>query len=287
MAKILDGKIIRDKIQRELAEAVSKLPSKPKLVIIQVGDNPDSNAYVNQKKIFGEKIGVAVELCKFDDSIGEEVIAENIEELNSDKSTNGIIVQLPLPTHLDASKLISNIDPNKDVDGLTPVNVRKLFENDPSGFVPATAKGVLSLLDYYSIPLEGKRVTVIGRSVLVGKPIALTLLARNATVTVCHRKTKDLIKETKDADIIIVAAGCPGLISAEHVSFGQTVVDVGINLISGKKFNEEIVGKKFVGDVDFEAVKNIVSAISPVPGGVGPMTVASLFENLLKAIKML
>ena len=213
MVKILDGKIIRDKIQRELAEAVSKLSTKPKLVIIQVGNNPDSSAYVNQKKIFGEKIGVAVELCKFDDSISEEAIAEKIEELNSDKGTNGIIVQLPLPTHLGASKLISNIDPNKDVDGLTPTNVKKLLEKDSRGFVPATAKGVLALLDYYEIPLAGKRIIVIGRSVLVGKPIALSLLARDATVTVCHRETKNLSEETKRADIIIVAAGCPGLIS--------------------------------------------------------------------------
>jgi len=287
MVKILDGKIIRDKIQRELAEAVSKLSTKPKLVIIQVGNNPDSSAYVNQKKIFGEKIGVAVELCKFDDSISEEAIAEKIEELNSDKGTNGIIVQLPLPTHLGASKLISNIDPNKDVDGLTPTNVKKLLEKDSRGFVPATAKGVLALLDYYEIPLAGKRIIVIGRSVLVGKPIALSLLARDATVTVCHRQTKNLSEETKRADIIIVAAGCPGLISTEYVSSGQTIIDVGINLISGKKFNEEIGGKKFVGDVDFETAKDIVEAISTVPGGVGPMTVASLFENLLKAIKML
>ena len=183
---------------------------------------------------------------------------------------------------MDKEKIIAAIDPAKDVDGLTPWNQKMLLENK-KGFVPATAKGVISLLDFYKIPIEGKKAVVVGRSSLVGKPIALSLLKRNATVTVCHKKTRNLSQETKSSVILVVAAGSPKLIGKNGVSRGQVVVDVGINSVGGKKLLDEVPKRKIVGDVDFDAVKKIVKAISPVPGGVGPMTVVSLFENLVEA----
>ena len=262
--KILDGKVIRDEILVRLKIEFAKLAGVSKLAIIQVGARTDSNAYIRQKKIFAEKIGAVVEHIKFSENCLPTGIIEKIKALNTDKSIHGIILQLPLPAGFNADEIIEEIDPNKDVDGLTTKNLSRLSAGDLDGLIPATAKGILKLLDYYQIPIVGKRATVIGRSRLVGKPAALALLARGAKVTVGHRQTKNLAAVAKTADILVSAAGQKNLVGKEFVSPGQTIIDVG-------------------NDVDLPAVKDIVGALTPTPGGVGPMTVACLFENFLKA----
>lgn len=294
MAQILDGKIVRDKIAQDLSKQISSLDQKPKLVIFQVGDVAESNTYINQKVKFGQRIGAIVEHKKLPQDIpGHELITQ-IQLENKDSSTHGIIVQLPIPENLDKDEIIQSIDPKKDVDGQTSTNIKLLFENSPKGYTPATTKGILSLLDYYKISPEAKHVVFVGRSSLVGKPTALAFLNRDATITVCHKKTKNLASITKTADILVVAAGKAKLITIEHVSKGQIIIDVGINVIenepkpsqtpnNAKKPETEPPARKLVGDVDFESVSKIVAAISTVPGGAGPMTVASLFQNLLEA----
>jgi methylenetetrahydrofolate dehydrogenase (NADP+)/methenyltetrahydrofolate cyclohydrolase len=283
MPKILDGKAPRDIILNTLAGKISGLTKKPKLAIIQVGKIPESDTYIRQKKLMAEKIGALVEHITFEDTVTLKDVLSKITDLNADSSVHGIIVQLPLPAHLDPYVIIEMIDPRKDIDGLTSTNVKKLRENRSGGLVPATARGIVSLLKYHGIEMASKRVVVVGRSNLVGKPIAALMENQNATVTVCHRKTLHIEKETPRAEILIVAAGNPLLINENHVSKGQVVIDVGITVIPKRDSSGNVVGKELVGDVDFERVKNIVDAISPVPGGVGPMTVASLFENLMDA----
>lgn len=281
MAIILDGKKIRDEKAIELKKKVSSFLFKPKLVIIQIGDDKRSCTYIKQKKMFGEKIGCIVEHLKFEANINEKNLIKNIKKLNVDNKVHGIIVQMPIPSHLNKLNIIEAINFKKDVDGLTAINTKLLWENQKEGLVPATAKGIISLLDYYKIPIEGKRVVVVGRSSLVGKPAVLMFLNRGATVFICHSQTANLSQETKNADILVVAVGKAGLITKKYVSSGQVVVDVGINLRKGGRLNEKVLKTELVGDVNFEEVKNIVKAISPVPGGVGPMTVLSLFENLI------
>ncbi len=282
---LLDGKVVRDTIQEKLKGEIASFKTKPTLAILQIGSREDSNAYIKQKIQFAEKVGAEAIHKTFPETIDTDALIAEIQKLNADPHTHGIIVQIPFPEHLHKNDIIEAIDPKKDVDGLTALNVKKLFENDSSGFVPATTKGILTLLDHYKISLEGKRLAMIGRSTLVGKPTAIALINRNASVLICHRKTQNIPNITRNAEIIVVAAGHPHLITKEYVKPGQIVIDVGINLISGTKFEEEIPGKKFVGDVNFEEVKDIVEAISPVPGGVGPLTVASLFQNLVTAYK--
>src|SRR3990167_3991799 len=304
MAKILSGKIVNEKIAKELKTEISRRSSpssgakgsKPKLVIIQVGDLPESNAYIARKKAFGEKIGAIVDHQKFPENITQEKLITVISKLNTDSSVTGIIVQMPLPKNLDKDEIIESIKPQKDVDGLTSQNIKKLWENKNGAIIPATTKGVLSLLSYYKIPVSRQKVVIVGRSSLVEKPTLLAFLNNDATVTVCHKATKNLPEQTKSADILVVATGKPNLIGKEHVTKGQVVVDVGINVISQTQNSElrthnstkpafEPTSRQLIGDVDFDGVKNIVAAISPVPGGIGPMTVASLFENLLDAYK--
>jgi len=284
MAKILDGRIVNEKIAEELRAEILRVKNsqnlRPKLVIIQVGDLPQSNAYIARKKAFGEKIGAIVDHQKFPNDIREEKLITHISSLNTDPTVTGIIVQMPLPDHLDKDKIIESITPVKDVDGLTSTNLKLLWEGKEDGYTPATTKGVLTLLDYYKIPISGKNVVIVGRSFLVGKPTALALLNKDATVTVAHSKTKNLEEITRQADILIIAAGKPKLITKDHVRAGQVVVDVGINVVG-----DEVGPRQLVGDVDFENVSKIVDTITPVPGGIGPMTVASLFENLLQAYK--
>ena len=287
MPIILDGRVVRDSIKTKLAARIGAFSVKPKLAILQIGSVANTEAYVRQKKLFGESIGALVEHRKYEQSVSEESLLSDIQKLNADTSVHGIILQIPIPAHLDKNALIEAIDPKKDVDGLHSKNLKLQWEHNPSGFVPATARGILTLLDHYKIPISGKHVVVIGRSSLVGKPTALALLERDATVTVCHSKTENLAEVTRRADILVVAAGHPNLITSDFVSDRQTVIDVGINLVGGNKLEEEIVGGRLVGDVDFEPVSKVVHAISPVPGGVGPMTVASLFENLLAAYENL
>lgn len=296
-AKILDGRVVRDKIAENLKAQISKLGSKPKLIIVQVGDLPQSNTYIRQKILFGQKIGAIVDHVKLEKNVGEQKLRTMISKLNTDPDVNGIIIQMPIPKHIDRDKIIDAIVPEKDVDGLTSTNLKLLWEDRQEGYTPATTAGILTLLRYHNIAIAGKYVVVVGRSSLVGKPTALAFLNRNATVTVCHSETKDLKKETRGADILVVAVGKPNLITKDHVSRGQVVIDVGINIVNYKGFTltqgesllkqekpeAELPQKKLVGDIDFEKVSKIVAAITPVPGGVGPMTVASLFENLLEA----
>ncbi len=280
---LLDGKIIKESAVPHLRRRIKELGFTPVLGIVKIGDNERSQSYISQKQKFAEEIGVHVELVSFNADVPLDEVLYEIERLNSESSVNGIIVQFPLPKQLDRRVIIETIEPNKDVDGLTALNLKSLLENDHQGFVPATAKGILLLLDYYSVVIEGKQVVVVGRSLLAGKSTALALLNRNATVTICHRFTQDLPRITKQADILISAVGKPALIRSEHVSAQQTIVDVGISLEGGALVSEEHKATRLMGDVDFESVKGIVGALSPVPGGVGPMTVLSLFENLIEA----
>lgn len=273
MATLLSGKVIRDEIAQELESKAKNLDPKPKLVIIQVGDVPESNTYIGQKVKFGEKIGALVDHLKLPENITQTNLISQIFKLNLDSTVHGLILQLPIPKSLDKEAVLESIVPVKDVDGMQSVNIKKLFDNDPSGYIPATTKGVITMLEHNNIPISGKHAVVIGRSSLVGKPTTLSLLNQNATVTVCHSKTENIAAITKTADIIISAVGSPGLITKDYVKAGQTVIDVGTTVVDGK----------LKGDVAFEEVEPIVEFISPVPGGAGPLTVASLFQNLLQA----
>lgn len=280
---VLDGKKVRDEIAKTLRAKIGAFSSKPKLCIIQVGDNEESATYIRQKKVFGESIGAIVEHLKLSADTTEVEMLKIISAQNADASVHGIIVQLPIPEHLSQGVIVDAILPTKDVDGLGNVNVKLLWENKGGGFLPATTRGIMSLLSYYRLSVAGKHAVVVGRSSLVGKPTALALLNADATVTIAHRKTPYLAEITRLADILIVAVGKPHCIQSEHVKEDQIVIDVGITAVTGEKLDEEIAEKTITGDVHFDEVKNIVSAISPVPGGVGPMTVASLFENLVEA----
>ena len=279
---ILDGKILNEKGRDRLAEEVTKLGFAPTLAILQIGSEKSSDAYIGRKKKFAESIGAKVMHRRFEEGTDEQKLFFEIERLNKDATVHGIIIQFPIPKNYDKFGLVEAVSPMKDVDGLTSFNLKKLLEKK-RGMVPATAKGVLSLLDNYGVIIEGRRAVVIGRSVLAGESIALSLLNRDATVTIAHSKTVDLEKVAKEADILVVAVGRPKFVTADYVRSGQTVVDVGISIQGGEKIEEEITGAKLVGDVDYESVSKVVGAISPVPGGVGPMTVLSLFENLLEA----
>ncbi|MBP6858957.1 MAG: bifunctional 5,10-methylenetetrahydrofolate dehydrogenase/5,10-methenyltetrahydrofolate cyclohydrolase [Candidatus Pacebacteria bacterium] len=274
---LLDGRVVRAARLSVLAERVKQLQRAPKLAIVQVGDRADSAAYIRAKKAFAERIGVQIDHVHFVEGVSEQEIVETLARLNVDSAVDGIIVQLPLSAHLDSTKITNTIDPHKDVDGLTDVNQALLSKNDLQAIIPATARGVKELLEYYEIGLKGKKVAVVGRSRLVGTPIAHMCAHAGAEVIVCHSKTPDLAHETRGADIVIVAVGKPGLIGAAHIKPGAVVVDVGINRIPDGSLK---------GDVDFETVKDVVSAITPVPGGVGQMTVLALFENLLDTCKM-
>ena len=271
---LLDGKKARDFYTKELAAKIRACGFSPMLAIIQVGADASSTAYIEQKKKFGAKIDAAVDHIKFEAGVSFETIKEKISMLNADKNIHGIIIQLPLPIHLDKIKLINLITPSKDVDGLT----------QNSKFIPATARGIASLLDFNKIEVKGKKIAMLGRSILVGAPTARLLETRGARVMVCHSRTANTREITKASDIIVVAIGKPKLIDDTYIGANfPVVIDVGINSVRGEKLEEEIGGRVLVGDVDFEKVSPLVSAISPVPGGVGPMTVLSLFENLVLA----
>lgn len=278
--KSLSGKIIKKEIGEALKERIQGFDEKLSLSIIQIGNREDSTAYIEQKNKFGEEIGVDVSIHKFSERTSEDEVISLIEKLNSDNSVTGIIVQLPIPEYLDEKRIINSIDVGKDVDGLTFKNLALLYQNK-RGILPATARAVMTLVDYYDIEASGKNVVVVGRSMLAGKPIAMSFLNRNATVTICHSQTKDLPSITKTADIIVVATGVKHLIKKEHVKDGQIVIDVGIHSVMSEKGELEIANKKYTGDVDSKEVSEIVEALSPVPGGVGQLTVACLFENLL------
>lgn len=278
MAEIIDGKLlakkIRDNLKKE-AELLKKQNIYPRLAVIMVGGNPASKIYVKNKSKACDEIGIEYEEYLLDPDITNEKLLGLIDKLNNKKDVHGILLQSPIPKHLDIVKAFENIDVNKDVDGFNPINVGKLNIGQDC-FISCTPHGVIRMLEEYSVPIEGKEAVIIGRSNIVGKPLIQCLLAKNATVTVCHSKTQNLKEISKRADILIAALGKAKFITEDMVKEGATVIDVGINR------TEE---GKLVGDVDFENVKNKVSYITPVPGGVGPMTIAMLMENVVKAAK--
>ncbi|MDB9447202.1 bifunctional methylenetetrahydrofolate dehydrogenase/methenyltetrahydrofolate cyclohydrolase FolD [Anabaena sp. CS-542/02] len=276
-AKILDGKALAAKIHQEISaittETQGKIGRLPGLAVLMVGDNPASAAYVRNKERACTKVGIASFGQHFPTETTQGELEEVIAALNQDERVDGILVQLPLPSHLDAVALLNKIDPDKDADGLHPVNLGRLVRGE-AGLRSCTPAGVMRLLQEYEISLQGKEVVVVGRSILVGKPMALMLLEADATVTIAHSRSLDLGKITKNADIIIAAVGRPGLITGEIVKPGSIVVDVGMNRVtdsSGKS--------RLVGDVDWESTASVAEYMTPVPGGVGPMTVAMLLQN--------
>ena len=270
--KKIDGKKLRDEIISELKAEVKHYMIKPCLAVIQIGDDPASNTYIKSKAKACEEIGMYFKHIKFNEEVKEIEVINKILELNNDEYVHGILLQLPIPEKFNPDKLINYIARNKDVDGLTDINLGKLYNNKPC-LISCTPQGIMKLLENEKIELEGKNVTIVGRSNLVGKPLIGLMLNKNATVTICHSKTENLSKHTKNADILIVAVGKKHFIKENMVKEGAIVIDVGIN----KEDN------KLYGDVDFDAVKNKASLITPVPGGVGPMTVAMLMKNVITA----
>lgn len=279
MAKLIDGKAIAAQIKDECREKVAKMKSEGievTLAVIQVGNDPASTVYVGNKKKACEYIGIRSLAYELPEETTESELLELIAELNGRKDVNGILVQLPLPGHIDEEKVLDAIDSRKDVDGFHPQNVGALCIGKP-GFVSCTPAGIIQLLKRSGVEIAGKECVVIGRSNIVGKPMALLLLRENGTVTVAHSKTKDLREVTKRADILVAAVGKPKMITADYVKKGAVVIDVGIHR------NEN---NKLCGDVDFESVEPICSAITPVPGGVGPMTIAMLMNNCVESVAL-
>ncbi len=269
MTIILDGKLLADKITQNLKEKTASLKLKPKLAVIIAGDNPASLIYVKNKQKRAEEIGFESIVLPMPKDVSEENLLENIYILNEMKEVNAVLVQLPLPDHINKFNVIEAIAPEKDVDCFSSRNAGKMLCGYQPYVLPCTPKGIIRLLDNYNIELEGRNVLVIGRSNIVGKPLSVMLQARNATVTVAHSKTQNLKDIALKADIIVSAAGCANLVTADFVHDGAVIVDVGINRVNGK----------LTGDVDFANVYPKASYITPVPGGVGPMTIAMLMEN--------
>ena len=276
---LIDGKKLAKTIRSNLKKDVDELKKNgihPKFAVILVGDDPASKIYVRNKNRACEEIGIEYEEYLLKDDVSMEELLSLIDKLNEDKTINGILLQSPLPKHLDINKAFKRINYKKDVDGFNPINVGKLALGQDC-FVSCTPYGVIKMLDAYNIPIEGKKAVIIGRSNIVGKPLIQCLLSKNATVTVCHSKTKDIENITKDADIVVTAMGKPKFLQANMVKEGATIIDVGINRMDNGKL---------CGDVDFENVSEKAGYITPVPGGVGPMTIAMLMENIVKAAKM-
>jgi methylenetetrahydrofolate dehydrogenase (NADP+)/methenyltetrahydrofolate cyclohydrolase len=269
---ILDGKKLSAKILDSVKRKVAAKKLKIGLAVILVGENPASVSYVRQKKLAAEKVGFTFREVNLPSSVSEKKLIAEIEKLNKDRKIQGFIVQLPLPQKIDARKILEKISPAKDVDGFHPTNFGRGFLQLPA-LLPATPAGILRLLDEYRIALRGKNIVVVGHSNIVGKPLAMLLINRDATVSVCHEFTKNLAAFTKNADILISATGVPHLIRAQNLKKGVVVIDAGCAKLKNK----------LVGDVDFDSVAKIASKITPVPGGVGPMTVAILIENTLRA----
>ncbi len=275
MNNIIDGIKISTEIRKDIKQIINETKITPALAVIQVGDNKASSIYIKNKKKACEEVGIRFEHIKFNDTISEELVINEIKRLNNDISINGILVQLPLPLGFDEGKIINTISPVKDVDGLTYQNVGNLvLENDC--LVPCTPLGVMELLKAYNVRLSGKNVCLVGRSNLVGKPLIQLLLRNDATLSICHSKSLDIKNHTKQADVLIVAAGHPNLITKDMVKDGVVIIDVGINK----------EGNLLCGDVDFDGVSKKASLITPVPGGVGPMTVACLLKNVVKAYQI-
>ena len=279
MAIIIDGKLVSKTIREEIKDEVSSLKTEfgitPGLAVVFVGDDPASAVYVRNKQKACLDVGIESYVITMPADTAEEVLLNKIDELNADKRVNGILVQLPLPEHICESNIINRISPEKDVDAFHPVNVGKILIGNYD-FLPCTPAGIMDLLDFYNINVEGMECVVLGRSNIVGKPMSLLLLGKNGTVTICHSRTMDLAKITKRADILVVAVGKAEFITADMVKPGAVVIDVGINRLKSGKL---------VGDVKFDEVSLIASAITPVPGGVGPMTITTLLKNTLIAAR--
>jgi len=276
VAKIISGREVAEKILttnlKDRVDVLNKLNIKPKLVVVLVGDMKASASYVAQKEKFAVKAGIESEVIRFESNITEDEILNKIDDINNDNKIHGVIVQLPLPDHISVTKVLNKIDPAKDVDGFTPTNVGKLFLGEET-LVSCTPKGIMQMLESTGTDLSGKNVTVIGRSNIVGKPVSILCQQQNATVTMCHSRTKDLNAKLADADVVIVAVGVPKFVDGSQIPKGAIIIDVGIHNIDGK----------LCGDVDFESACEKASAITPVPGGVGPMTVCALIENTIIA----
>ena len=279
MATILNGKMLSEKIKSRLTDEVAKLKTNgivPCLAVILVGDDPASTVYVNKKREMCEQIGIKSELIKQSADVAQDELIKIIEKLNNRDDVSGVLCQLPLPKHIDAKIICETILPKKDVDCFNPINVGKLVLGD-DGFKPCTPAGIVDILDEYGVEICGANCVIVGRSDIVGKPVSMLALHRSATVTICHSKTKNLAEICKTADVLIAAVGVPNFIKSDMVKPGAVVVDVGINRTESG----------LVGDVDFESVEKICSAITPVPGGVGPMTIVKLMENTILAAKKL
>ena len=276
---IIDGKALSEKVLKEIekehSELEKKVGRKAGLAVIIVGENPASQIYVRNKIRACEKVGFHSETIRLDENITEENLLLEIEKLNNNSNIDGILVQLPIPKHIDGLKIINAISAEKDVDGFHTTNIGKMMIGDETGFLPCTPAGVVHMFEEYNINLEGKDVLVIGQSNIVGKPMTLLLIKKRATVQVCNSKTKNLSEKLQKADVVVAAAGSPKLIKASDVKEDVVVIDVGINRVDGK----------LCGDVDFEEVSKKASFITPVPGGVGPMTIAMLIKNTFKSYK--
>ena len=279
MAEIIDGKLVSNKLREELKIEIAEFKNNygitPGLAVIMVGDNPASAVYVRNKHKACADVGITSYQIELSSETSEDELLSKIDELNADKNVHGILVQLPLPKHIDEEKVINRISPDKDVDAFHPINVGKIMIGNYS-FLPCTPAGIMELLRHYNVDITGKKCVVVGRSNIVGKPMALLLLEKHGTVTVCHSRTRELSEITREADILVVAIGRACFLTADMVKDGAVVIDVGIN---------RLPDGKLAGDVDFEPVAERASLITPVPGGVGPMTITMLLKNTITAAK--
>ncbi len=286
---------IKDEVASEVAEIVRQKGMRPGLTVILVGDDPASKVYVRNKQLGCEEVGIKSEAIRMPENISTEDILKEIDRLNYDTNVHGILVQLPLPPQVEKNRVLEAIFPEKDVDGFHPMSMGRLLAGEDC-LVPATPSGIIEMLKRKNIAIRGKEVTVVGRSVIVGKPVAVLLINESATVTVCHTKTREMAEHTRNAEILIVSAGRPNLIKGDMVSKGAVVIDVGINRITKEEADERLLkwrkkdfdkkGSTLIGDVDFQEVEPKASYITPVPGGVGPMTIAMLLKNTMKAARM-
>jgi methylenetetrahydrofolate dehydrogenase (NADP+) / methenyltetrahydrofolate cyclohydrolase len=289
-AESIDGRAIAQKVRAEAAERARKLAQrgiKPGLAVVLVGEDPASVVYTSSKSRAAEEAGMYSLNLKLPAEISQDELLSRVDRLNADPKIHGILVQMPLPKHIDADAVIRRIDPYKDVDGFHPVNVGKMLIGEKDGFIPCTPAGIQILLRESGVKTPGKNCVIVGRSNIVGKPMAALMIQdnenANCTVTVCHRHTDDLAAHTREADILIVAAGKPGMITRDMVKRGAVVVDVGTNRVSDASSKS---GTRLRGDVDFDGVREVASKITPVPGGVGPMTIAMLMLNTVRAAEM-
>ena len=264
--------LIESEIQTKVENLTSKGMRKPKLVVLLIGDHPASLTYVKNKEKACARVGIESDVIRMTSDVNTSDVLTVIDQLNKDNTVDGILVQLPIPKQLDINLIIESLNPNKDVDGLHSINIAKLYANQ-EGFVPCTPRGIMTLLKHYNIEISGQHAVVIGRSALVGRPVAQLLLNENASVTVCHSKTRNLAEITQMADIVVVAIGKDKFLTSEHIHHAKAIIDVGINRVNDK----------LVGDVDYEALIDKVDYMTPVPGGVGPMTIVSLLENTMKS----